>query len=71
MNPHFANLETSLSARAATIEAIHQEVAAARATARSRAYGHAFKMIGVGHCHLADQARCLQGAGPAFGHAAC
>ena len=48
MNPHFANLETSLSARAATIEAIHQEVAAARATARSRAFGHAFKVIGAG-----------------------
>ncbi len=48
MNPHFANLETSLSARAATIEAIHREVAAARATARSRAFGHAFKMIGAG-----------------------
>ena len=48
MNPHFANLETSLSARAATIEAIHQEVAAARAAARSRAFGNAFKMIGVG-----------------------
>ena len=48
MNPHFANLETSLSARAATIEAIHQEVAAARAAARSRAFVRAFKMIGVG-----------------------
>jgi len=48
MNPHFANLETSLSARAATIEAIHREAAAARATARSRAFGHAFKMIGAG-----------------------
>jgi uncharacterized protein YjiS (DUF1127 family) len=48
MNPHFANLETSLSARAATIEAIHREVAAARATARSRAFGHTFKMIGAG-----------------------
>jgi uncharacterized protein YjiS (DUF1127 family) len=48
MKPHFANLETSLSARAATIEAIHREVAAARATARSRAFGHALKMIGAG-----------------------
>ena len=48
MNPHFANLETSLSARAATIEAIHQEVAAARATARSRACVTACKMLGVG-----------------------
>ena len=48
MNTHFANLETSLSARAATIEAIHREAAAARATARSRAFGHAFKVIGVG-----------------------
>ena len=48
MNPHFGNLEAGLSARAATIEAIHQEVAAARAAARSRAFGNAFKMIGVG-----------------------
>jgi len=48
MIPHFASLETSLSARTATIEAIHREVAAARATARSRALGHAFKMIGAG-----------------------
>jgi uncharacterized protein YjiS (DUF1127 family) len=48
MNTHFANLETSLSARAATIEAIHREAAAARATARSRAFGHAFKVIGTG-----------------------
>ena len=48
MNTHFANLETSLSARAATIEAIHREVAAARAIARSRAFGHTFKMIGAG-----------------------
>jgi uncharacterized protein YjiS (DUF1127 family) len=48
MNPHFANLETSLSARAATIEAIHQEAAAARATARARAFRHAFNMIGAG-----------------------
>ena len=48
MNTHFANLETSLSARAATIEAIHREAAAARATARKQAFGHAFKMIGAG-----------------------
>lgn len=48
MNTHFANLETSLSARAATIEAIHREVAAARATARARAFGQAFAMIGAG-----------------------
>ena len=44
MNPHFANLETSLSARAATIEAIHREAAAARA----RAFRHVFTMIGAG-----------------------
>ena len=48
MNPHFANLETSLSARAATIEAIHREAAAARATARARAFGQVFAMIGAG-----------------------
>jgi uncharacterized protein YjiS (DUF1127 family) len=48
MNPHFANLETSLSARAATIEAIHREAAAARAAARTQAFRHAFKMIGAG-----------------------
>ena len=48
MNTHFANLETSLSARAATIEAIHREAAAARAAARKQAFGHAFKMIGAG-----------------------
>ncbi len=48
MNPHFANLETSLSARAATIEAIHREAAAARAAARRHSFGNAFKMIGAG-----------------------
>ena len=48
MNTHFANLETSLSARAATIEAIHREAAAARAAARKQAFRHAFKMIGAG-----------------------
>ena len=48
MNTHFANLETSLSARAATIEAIHREAAAARATARKQAFRHAFKMIAAG-----------------------
>jgi uncharacterized protein YjiS (DUF1127 family) len=48
MNPHFANLETSLSARAATIEAIHREAAAARAAARRHSFGNAFKMIGSG-----------------------
>jgi uncharacterized protein YjiS (DUF1127 family) len=48
MNTHFANLETSLSARAATIEAIHQNAAAARHAARAQAFGHAFTMIGAG-----------------------
>lgn len=48
MNPHFANLETSLSARAATIEAIHREAAAARAAARRSTFGNAFQMIGAG-----------------------
>jgi len=48
MNTHFANLETSLSARAAMIEAIHREAAAARATARKQAFRQAFKMIGAG-----------------------
>ena len=48
MTPHFANRETSLSARAARIEAIHREAAAARAAARARAFRHAFTMIGAG-----------------------
>lgn len=47
MNPHFANLGTSLSAPAATIEAIHRE-AAARAAARRSTVGNAFQMIGAG-----------------------
>ena len=48
MNPHFANLETSLSARAATIEAHRRAAIAARSAARAAAFSHALKMIGAG-----------------------
>ena len=48
MNPYFANLETSLSERAAAIEAIRREAILARRTARARAVRHALKMIGAG-----------------------